>query len=308
MDAERAHDLGLRLIAGGFVSSHSPKSDSFHCRAFGVELPHPIGLAAGFDKNGVALEGLYGLGFAFVEVGTVTPKPQPGNDKPRMWRVPSESALVNRLGFNSAGAHEVARNLERNDTPIPLGINIGRNKWTPNELAWADYRDAALELRTFGHYFVVNVSSPNTPGLRSLQTRDDLLRIIGAVRDAGMSKPLYVKVSPDHADDDLIEVAEVCLEADIAGVVATNTTVSHSHEQGGLSGKPLRARASEVCSLMRAALGTDKEIIAVGGIFTGQDLIERMAAGASACQIYTSFVYRGPSVVRDILTEYGAHR
>ena len=308
MDAERAHDLGLRLIAGGFVSAKQPQTAGLAGSAFGSPLPHPVGLAAGFDKNGVALEGLYALGFAFVEVGTVTPKPQPGNPRPRMWRVPSELAIVNRLGFNSAGATQVAKNLERNDTPIVYGINIGKNKATANEDAWMDYRDAARELRDFGNYFVVNVSSPNTPGLRQLQTRDDLLRIADAVRAAGVSKGIYVKVSPDHDDGSLNQIANVCREAGLAGVAATNTTIKHEHQEGGLSGAPLRSRATEVCSLMRRALGPGPEIIGVGGIFSGADLKERLDAGANACQIYTSFVYRGPGAVRDILDEYSALR
>jgi dihydroorotate dehydrogenase len=273
-------------------------------RAFGVNLPHSVGLAAGFDKNGVALEGLYNLGFSFVEVGTVTPKPQPGNDRPRMWRHPAECAIVNRLGFNSLGAEAVARNLEASDTPIAYGINIGKNRWTPNETAWQDYYAAAKTLRYFGDYFVVNVSSPNTPGLRALQAVDDLSRIVDSVRRAGVQKPLFVKVSPDQADDDLISIAKLAVSNDLAGIVATNTTVAHSYEQGGLSGLPLRTRAAEVCALLRQVLGNEKEIIGVGGISTGEDLNERLAAGATVCQVYTSLVYRGPNVVRDILAEY----
>jgi len=268
-------------------------------------------LAAGFDKNGVALEGLYNLGFAFVEVGTVTPQPQPGNKKPRMFRLPDEGAIVNRLGFNSRGAKEVARNLERSVVPIPYGINIGKNKWTSNEDAWRDYREAATVLRDFGQYFVVNVSSPNTPGLRALQSRDDLARIVDAVRSGGVRKPLFVKVSPDQADDDLVETARLAVGEGF-GLIATNTTTSHpdldSVEPGGISGRPLCKRSLDVCRLLRQSAGQRTEIIAVGGIFTGQDLADRMVAGATACQIYTSFVYRGPQAVRLILEEYAATR
>lgn len=311
MDPEKAHDLGLRLIAGGFVSAHVPQDDDLQCTAFGTRLPHPLGLAAGFDKNGIALEGLYGLGFSFVEVGTVTPQPQPGNDRPRMFRLPGQEAIINRLGFNSRGAQAVAKNLERTDTPMPYGINIGKNKWTANEDAWMDYRDAARTLRDFGQYFAINVSSPNTPGLRALQARDDLARIVGAVRDAGVGKPLFVKVSPDQADDELAEIARFVGEAGL-GIIATNTTVSRpevdSNETGGLSGKPLTDRALEACRLIRQAAGSRVEIIAVGGISTGQDLTDRMAAGANVCQIYTSLVYRGPQAVRIILVEHTASR
>ena len=278
-------------------------AETHKCRAFGVDLAHPVGLAAGFDKNGVALEGLYNLGFSFVEVGTVTPEPQPGNDRPRMWRFPEEEAIVNRLGFNSEGAYRVARNLEACDTPIPYGINIGKNKWTPNDFAWQDYASSARTLRDFGQYFVVNVSSPNTPGLRSLQAVDELTRIVDAVRKAGVDKPLYVKVSPDQADEDLMDIAGFALAADLAGIVATNTTIHHEHLEGGLSGRPLGQRATQVTRLLRQALGDRKEIIGVGGILSGADLTQRLEAGATVCQIYTALVYRGPNVVRDLLAE-----
>jgi dihydroorotate dehydrogenase len=304
MDAERAHDLGLRLIAGGFVSSTPPGDERLSTTAFGTALRHPVGLAAGFDKNAAALEGLYGVGFSFVEVGTVTPQPQPGNAKPRMWRYPEDRSIVNRLGFNSLGAPAVARRLEAYDGPMPYGLNIGKNRWTPNEEAWRDFYMAAKTLRDFGSYFVVNVSSPNTPGLRALQSVSELDRIVQAVRDAGVHQPLFVKLSPDQPDEELAEIAQWVGGSDLTGVVATNTTVQHSHETGGLSGAPLRDRAAGVCSLLRREMGSQKQIIAVGGIFCGQDLAQRMAAGATACQIYTSFVYRGPSAVRDILDEY----
>ncbi|MEO7454119.1 MAG: quinone-dependent dihydroorotate dehydrogenase [Fimbriimonadales bacterium] len=303
MDAERAHDFGLRMISAGFVSSSPPVSQLLNVRAYGQTLPHPIGLAAGFDKNGIALEGLYNLGFSHVEVGTVTPLPQPGNERPRMWRYTEEDALVNKLGFNSHGAVQVAKNLERVDTPIIYGINIGKNKQTPNEEAWRDYGGAAQALRDYGHYFVVNVSSPNTPGLRALQATDDLKRILDAVL-AKIDKPLYAKVSPDQDDEDLVAVAEVAASTGIAGIIATNTTIAHSHGEGGLSGKPLRDRASEACRTIRQAMPGSLEVIGVGGIFSGHDLRERLQAGAAACQIYTSFVYRGPPAVRDILNEY----
>lgn len=221
-----------------------------------------------------------------------------------MWRHPDERAIVNRLGFNSLGAEAVAKNLERSDTPIAYGINIGKNKWTPNENAWQDYYSAAQTLRDFGDYFVVNVSSPNTPGLRALQDIEELSRIVDSVRRAGVDKPLFVKVSPDQADEDLVAIADLALTQGLAGIVATNTTVAHNHEQGGLSGSPLRSRATHVCSLLRHTLSEDKEIIAVGGISSGDDLRERLAAGATVCQIYTSLVYRGPNIVRDIVAEY----
>lgn len=289
-------------------------SNDARARAFGMDLPHPVGLAAGFDKNGVALEGLYGLGFSFVEVGTVTPQPQPGNPKPRMFRLAESEAIINRLGFNNLGAEAVARNLERVTAPIPFGVNIGKNKWTSNETAWMDYKSAARTLRDFGSYFVVNVSSPNTPGLRELQSRDDLARIIDAVRGAGIDKPLYVKVSPDNSDEELLEIAHLVIDSDLAGIVATNTTVTRPGstgdlaQDGGLSGKPLKPRAQGVCELLSSAMGGRAEVIGVGGVSSGDDVRERLAAGAAACQIYTCFIYRGPRVVDLILREYLALR
>lgn len=277
--------------------------------AFGVTLPHPIGLAAGFDKNGIALEGLENLGFAYVEVGTVTPKPQPGNDRPRLFRVQADSALVNRLGFNSLGANEVAKNLERYGGKMPYGVNLGKNKTTPNELAWTDFRDAAKALRDFGAYFAINVSSPNTPGLRALQTKADLTRIVDAVREAAPNKRIYVKLSPDQPDEELSEIADLAQTEGWSGLIATNTTVSRAGltapiaEAGGLSGKPLASRAAQVAALLKRPR---LEIVAVGGIFTGEDVASRIQAGAAACQIYTSFVYRGAGTVRLLLEEHPA--
>ena len=309
MDAESAHNVALKLISAEMVSCSVPTDASLATSFYGLALEHPVGLAAGFDKNGTALDGLYGLGFSFVEVGTVTPRPQPGNEKPRMFRLPEDEAIINRLGFNSAGAETVAKNLERVSSPIIYGINIGKNRATPNEDAWRDYGSSAKTLRDFGHYFVINVSSPNTPGLRSLQSVAELERIIGAVRDAGVAQPIFIKVSPDQGDAELTEIAQYCVSQDI-GIVATNTTLAREGltsqakvETGGLSGKPLSGRSADVCALIKREVGDSVPIISVGGIFNGEDVRSRLSAGASACQIYTSLIYRGTSAVRLILEE-----
>jgi dihydroorotate dehydrogenase len=308
MDAEFAHDVVLNLISAEFVGASVPSDARLRAHAFGMDLPHPIGLAAGFDKNGIALEGLYALGFSFVEVGTVTPLPQAGNEKPRMFRLPNDEAILNRLGFNSLGAEAVARNLEKVTTPMPFGINIGKNRETPNEDAWRDYRSAARTLRDFGNYFVVNVSSPNTPGLRSLQSVAELKPILDAVRNAGITKPLFVKVSPDQSDDELVEIAELCTDRSV-GLIATNTTVrrdglrTNIDEAGGVSGRPLADRSAHVLELLHAEGASSLGIISVGGIFDGTDVAKRISSGAAACQIYTSFVYRGPQIIKLMLDE-----
>lgn len=302
MDAERAHELGLWAISSGFVSSAPTIDERLATPAFGTTLANPLGLAAGFDKNAVALDNWHRLGFAFVEVGTVTLEPQSGNPKPRLFRLPQENALINRLGFNSAGADEVAKNIESSSPRIPFGINIGKNKATPLEHAHRNYASAFDKLWPHGHYAVVNVSSPNTPELRNLQQIPFLEKIVRAVLRS--DKPLFVKVSPDEDDKALCEIVKFSVDSGVTGIVATNTTLQHSHpEMGGLSGMPLRERAEDVCKRIRDLAGASLQIVAVGGIFTGEDLYRRLAAGANCCQIYTSFVYRGPRAPGLILGE-----
>lgn len=281
--------------------------------SLGVSLPHPLGLAAGFDKDAQAVHGLARLGFSFVEVGTVTPRAQIGDPKPRLFRLPEDRALVNRLGFNSRGAEAVERNLatlrERGKLEAPIGVNVGMNRDTPTERAIGDYASVWRRLARFAAYGVVNVSSPNTPGLRALQTPDFLRNVVGALREIEPGRPLLVKLSPDEPDDALVELTGEALAAGAAGVVLTNTTVSrqrlrsrHADEEGGLSGEPLRQRANDAVRVVRQAHAS-AVIIGVGGIFTGADLLERLAAGADLCQVYTAFVYRGPCVVARILEE-----
>jgi dihydroorotate dehydrogenase len=280
---------------------------------FGLKFPNPIGLAAGFDKNAHVLPAWEGLGFGFAEVGTITAKAQPGNPKPRLFRVPEIGGVINRMGFNNDGAAVVAERLEQlRATPrwprFPVGINLGKSKVTPLEEATSDYLASFGLLRELGDYFVLNVSSPNTPGLRKLQDRGALGELFQAVQGANAGrKPILVKIAPDltwEAVDDVLALVE---EHGIAGVIATNTTIDHSsvpeerRETGGLSGKPVCARATEVIRYITAKSKTP--VIGVGGIFTADDVREKMDAGAVLVQVYTGFIYQGPGMVRAICGE-----
>lgn len=315
MDAETAHHFALGALeaAPAFalraVFGSAPVSPVEVC---GIRFPNPVGLAAGMDKNAVALCAWEALGFGFVEVGTITAKAQPGNPKPRMFRYPEIGALINRMGFNNDGADAVAARLDREKSArrwpsIPVGINLGKSKVTELADAPGDYLHSYRALLPFGDYFVVNVSSPNTPGLRELQDRDALTGIVRALQDHDASKPLLAKIAPDLSDAQVDAIVELVETEGLSGVIATNTTLDHSpvpagrDETGGLSGAPLRARASEV--LRRLRNGTSRPIVASGGIMNGADALERTEAGAALVQIYTGFVYRGPQLIREITTE-----
>ena len=322
LDAERAHELtmgALRqpLVLESFRWLPRPVADSrLHQRALGLDFSHPLGLAAGLDKQGTALPAWAALGFAFAEVGTVTPQPQPGNARPRLFRLPTDRAIINRFGFNSAGAEAVARNLRSAPASLVVGINIGKNKDTPTERAADDYVRAVEALHPLAQYFVVNVSSPNTERLRDLQEaralRSLLEQVIVRVREIGGSRPVpvLVKVSPDASADDLLRSVDAALEGGAAGLVATNTTISRSGlsggsrfaaEAGGLSGAPLRAAANAVCRTLFTHVGRRVPIVGVGGIFTADDAYERIRSGATLVQIYTSLIYQGPGVISQIL-------
>ena len=278
---------------------------------FGLTFPNPIGLAAGLDKNGVALPAWAALGFGFIEIGTVTAKPQPGNPKPRIFRLPEQHALINRLGFNNDGAEVIAERLRKLRQSgrwpgVPVGINIGKSMVTPVREANADYLSSFQVLREFADYVVLNVSSPNTPGLRELQGADalaDLLHTIGE-NNVTAPKPILVKIAPDLAPDQLEQIIATCEAKDIAAVVATNTTLDHSSippgkdQQGGLSGAPLREKST---ALVRAIAARSKiPIIASGGIIDAESAREKFEAGAKLIQIYTGLIYRGPGLVREI--------
>jgi dihydroorotate dehydrogenase len=309
LDPETAHDWTLRMAAlGGATLARlvrgAPVPDLARTVA-GLTVRNPLGIAAGLDKNGVALPFWRGLGFGFFEFGTVTPRAQPGNPPPRIWRYPELGALVNRLGFPNEGAEAVARRLRAVKQPGDVvGINLGRNADTPNERAAADYV-AALELtRDVADYWVVNVSSPHTPGLRALQAREPLTALLGAVRHAARATPLFVKLAPDLSPGELAAAAAAIRDAGCAGVIATNTTVERSPgvaTDGGVSGRPLRARARQTLVELRALLGRGMPIIAVGGIDGPDEARARLRAGADLLQVYTALVLAGPSLVSRIL-------
>jgi dihydroorotate dehydrogenase len=265
---------------------------------FGVRFPNPVGLAAGMDKDGLALPAWPALGFGFVEVGTVTRHAQPGNPRPRLFRLPADEAIVNRMGFNNAGAEALAARLRTlGPRRTPLGISIGKSRVTPVEEAVGDYLASYRLLRPHGDYFAINISSPNTPGLRALQDRAALDALLTALRAEGPAR-LLVKIAPDLTDHAIAELLEVCTAHGIDGIIATNTTVNHSGEAGGLSGRPLTARALEVVTFV--AKHTELPVIGVGGILTVDDALRMFDAGASLIQLYTGLIYHGPGLLRRI--------
>jgi dihydroorotate dehydrogenase len=267
----------------------------------GLRFDNPIGLAAGLDKNATAVAGLFALGFGHVEIGTVTPRPQPGNPRPRIFRLAGERALVNRMGFPSDGAEAVAARLARlRYRPGILGINIGKNKDTPLEQAATDYRAVAQALGRFADYLAINASSPNTPGLRRLQEPDRLAAVLAALP---LGPPVFVKIAPDLGDDEIDAVTDAVTGAGAAGIIATNTTAVTVPEPGGLSGAPLRERATAVIRRVADRAGGRLAIIAVGGVATAADVREKLAAGASLVQLYTSFIYRGPGLPRRLMID-----
>ncbi|MCE7007534.1 quinone-dependent dihydroorotate dehydrogenase [Kibdelosporangium philippinense] len=322
-DAEVAHHQTTTLLAkaapvlgplGTVLNVDAPVT------VFGVRFPNPVGLAAGMDKDGTALHAWPALGFGFVEVGTVTAIAQPGNPKPRLFRLVDSEAVINRMGFNNSGADALAsRLLDGRKPKVPLGISIGKSKVVPVEQAVEDYRQSLRTLYSYGDYFAVNVSSPNTPGLRGLQDRTALSELLAeltleckalAERDRSTPRPLLVKIAPDLTDDAIAEVLEVCDEHGVSGVIATNTTLSRdgiapadqhlSGEAGGLSGRPLTVRAREVVSFVHKQTGGNLPIIGVGGIMDADDAARMFDAGASLVQLYTGFIYGGPGLVRRI--------
>jgi dihydroorotate dehydrogenase len=329
--AEAAHLAAFGLIRGvarvpgaaGLLERWlGPREPVLRVRALGLEFPGPLGLAAGFDKDARGTRGLAALGFGFVEVGTVTARAQPGNPRPRMFRLAADRALVNRMGFNNAGAAAAAARLgrsRRRGGPV-VGVNIGKTRAVPDQEAAADYAASARAVAAVADYVVVNVSSPNTPGLRDLQAADRLKPVLVAVRAAldaavpgGRRVPLLVKIAPDLTDADVDAVADLALELGLDGIIATNTTTSRAGlaspaaevaaaGAGGLSGPPLRARALEVLARLYARTGDRLVLIAVGGVETPDDAWERLRAGATLVQAYTGFVYGGPLWPRQMHT------
>jgi len=281
---------------------------------FGLKFKNPVGLAAGFDKNASSIAELSDFGFGFIEIGTVTPRPQPGNDQPRMFRLPADAALINRMGFNNEGVDVAALRLKhlKRDGVI-IGGNIGKNKVTPNADAVNDYIKCFDALFDVVDYFVVNVSSPNTPGLRELQEKGPLKNILNTLQQRnnknGVSRPILLKIAPDLTDAQLDDIIEIVVETGIAGVIATNTTISREgltstgnvkNEIGGLSGKPLTKRSTEVIRYLSEKSSKAFPIIGVGGIHSAEDAIEKLNAGAALIQIYTGFIYEGPALIKKI--------
>lgn len=310
LSPERAHHLGMSVIASGLVRAKLAQDPRLPVRAMGIEFPNPLGLAAGFDKDAEAATRWAGLGFGFAELGTVTRWPQPGNRRPRLFRLPEDRALINRMGFNNSGAAIMAGRLTRVRTRIPIGINLGKSKITPLEHAADDYAASYSLLRTLGDYFVVNVSSPNTPGLRSLQDKGPLTGIVTRIRAIDPRPPVLIKVAPDLTTGDLDDVLDVAASTGAAGLIATNTTVSRAglrrdpFEQGGLSGAPLRPLADDALAYLASAKPDGLTLIAAGGVFTGADMLAKLRLGASLVQAYTGFVYRGPAFATLVLAEY----
>jgi len=298
-------------------SIYVPKREGLEREVFGLKFTNPIGLAAGFDKNAQYVEELAALGFGFIEIGTVTPRPQPGNEKPRMFRLKKDEALINRMGFNNQGVDVAAtrlRQLRKKDLKgVLIGGNIGKNKSTPNQEAVQDYIICFDTLFDVVDYFVVNVSSPNTPGLRELQDKGPLMDILSTLQQRnnknGLTRPILLKIAPDLSNDQLDDIIEIVRETGIAGVIATNTTLSRDGlrsdpslvaQAGGLSGKPLRDRATEVIHYLVSNSGHAFPVIGVGGIHSPEDAAEKIAAGASLIQLYTGFIYKGPSLIKKI--------
>ncbi|OJH38068.1 quinone-dependent dihydroorotate dehydrogenase [Cystobacter ferrugineus] len=326
LSAERAHRLGmaaLRLL--GHLSglcrrlrarALAPATYDASVRVAGLAFEHPVALAAGLDKEAEAVDGLFALGFSAVEVGTLTPRPQPGNPRPRLFRLPEHRALINRMGFNNHGAPSAAERLRaRTWQPAPVGVNIGKNKDTPLERAVDDYVACVDALAPLGDYVVVNASSPNTPGLRQLQEPEHLTALLRAVQarlaQVAPGKPLFLKIAPDLTPEAVDEVVDVARACGLAGLIATNTTIARpfehpvAKEAGGLSGAPVREAANAVIRRAYARSGGALPIIGVGGVFTAEDVYEKLRAGASVVQVYTGFIYEGPGMVRRLLAGLG---
>jgi dihydroorotate dehydrogenase len=333
-DAEQVHHFVCRFITFSFKIPFVPlifrklygyENPVLERTVFGLTFKNPVGLAAGFDKNADLVDELSEMGFGFIEIGTVTPLPQDGNDKPRLFRLKPDKALINRMGFNNLGAKAAAQRLRNRNSKLIIGGNIGKNKLTPNENALDDYIKCFDELHDVVDYFVVNVSSPNTPNLRDLQEKEPLKKILSELKIRSLKtsnlklqtsppKPILLKIAPDLTNSQLDDIVEIVLETGIAGVIATNTTISRADltidnktiEQigaGGLSGAPLTYRSTEVIRYICQKSNNAFPVIGVGGIASADDALEKLRAGASLVQIYTGFIYEGPSIAKQINTQ-----
>jgi dihydroorotate dehydrogenase len=320
-DPEFIHEVTIK----GFKATGSTPLNMFYKQnveskpvdVMGISFPNPVGLAAGLDKNGECIKAFEALGFGFIEVGTVTPRPQPGNEKPRIFRLPTANAIINRMGFNNKGVDYLVDQVQAAKFTGVLGINIGKNKDTPDENAKDDYIHCMRKVYDFATYIAINISSPNTPGLRSLQYGDALNELLSALKTEqkalteqfGKYVPIAVKIAPDLNEAEIESIAQCLMDNNIDGVIATNTTLArdgvenleHGSEQGGLSGAPVKAKSTEVIKLLAKALDNKLPIIGVGGIASGADAQEKIDAGAKLVQVYTGFIYQGPDLVKDIV-------
>ena len=324
-DAEKVHYFVMRLLR--FIHSAGPlrlifrsvfvvEDPRLQTEFLGLKFPNPVGLAAGFDKNAQNIDALADCGFGFIEIGTITPKAQPGNDKPRLFRLKADQAILNRMGFNNDGVEAAITSLKkRKNKAILIGGNIGKNKWTPNEEATSDYLHCFEALFDFVDYFVVNVSSPNTPNLRALQEKEPLQALLQTLQNANelksKPKPILLKIAPDLSETQIDEIIEIVGLTKISGLIVANTTISRDQLQtpaaqvekmgaGGISGKPVTARATEMIRYIHRKSNGKIPMIAVGGIHSAQDAIEKLEAGAQLVQLYTGFIYEGPALVRSI--------
>jgi dihydroorotate dehydrogenase len=306
--------IGKTFLKSNYTLNHP----SLEKEVFGLKFKNPVGLAAGFDKDAKFIDPLSCLGFGFIEVGTLTPKPQDGNERPRLFRLPGDAAIINRMGFNNEGVLAAVERLKERSSDVIIGGNIGKNKTTPNDKALEDYDYCFKQLHEVVDYFVVNVSSPNTPNLRELQEKEPLKKLLLHLQNLNLSypqpKPILLKIAPDLSNEQLDDVLEILAETKLAGIVATNTTIDRNvikatDEQvkeigpGGLSGKPLKARSTEIIKYISAKTNGSLPIMAVGGIFNAADAKEKLDAGASLVQVYTGFIYEGPSLAKKICKE-----
>jgi dihydroorotate dehydrogenase len=321
-DPEKVHHFTFRLIrilsalglGGVFRMLYKLNEPKLKREVFGLTFPNPVGLAAGFDKDAKLYKELANFGFGFIEIGTVTPRPQPGNPKKRLFRLKKDEAIINRMGFNNGGVNEAVKRLQKNKNVL-IGGNIGKNKTTPNEEAERDYLHCFNALFDYVDYFVVNVSSPNTPNLRALQDKEPLTRLLNLLKERNSEKtnpkPILLKIAPDLTDDQLQDIIDIVAETQIDGVIATNTTIARDNLKtdftaieeigaGGLSGKPLTRRSTEVIRFLSEKSNKAFPIIGVGGIHSAEDALEKIEAGASLVQLYTGFIYEGPRLIKEI--------
>lgn len=322
-DPEKVHNLTFKAIKYGFKLPFTKKIvKSIYCvenqnlnkQLFGLNFKNPVGLAAGFDKNAKLIDELACFGFGFIEIGTVTPKPQKGNPKKRLFRLKKDQAIINRMGFNNDGVDAVVERLKKVKSDIIIGGNIGKNKVTPNKNAVDDYVICFNKLFAYVHYFVVNVSSPNTPNLRELQDKKPLSKILNTLQEINNKKskrkPILLKIAPDLTKEQLLDIIDIVKSTKIDGIIATNTTISRENlisdaktEIGGLSGKPLRDKATKVIAFLAKKSANSFPIIGVGGIFDVNDVKEKQDAGASLVQVYTGFIYEGPKMIKKIVKQ-----